>query len=394
LVALALQLKALDHHVHLCVPPDFREWIESFGIAVTPVGPEVRTLAAARTATPTPRSRLTPEERQQKATAMVATQFETITAVAQRCDIIVGASALQIAARSIAEKLGIAYIFATYAPAVLPSEHHPPPGLPTVPGEPALSMSDHRELWVLDTIRFHNLFGGALNAHRASLGLAPVDDVRSHMFTDRPWLAADPTLAPWPDPADLDVVQTGAWILSDDRPLPRELEAFLDSGESPFFFGLGSTRPPQQAAPVMLEAARALRRRVIMSRDWFEVSLGDNQADCLLIGEVNVYALFRRVAAVVHHGGAGTTTAAALAGAPQVVIPHLYDQYYWAGQVQRLGIGTGLTPDTPSAGSLTLALEHSLKPKVVARAKSIARTVRRDGVQRAAQQLERYVEGL
>jgi vancomycin aglycone glucosyltransferase len=33
-------------------------------------------------------------------------------------------------------------------------------------------------------------------------------------------LAADPALAPWPEPADLDVVQTGAWILPDERPLP------------------------------------------------------------------------------------------------------------------------------------------------------------------------------
>ena len=212
LVALALQLRALDHEVHLCVPPDFREWIESVGLAVTPIGPEVRTLAAAKTATPTPPPPLTPEQRQQVANAMVATQFETITAVAQRCDIIVGATAVQIAAPSIAEKLGIAYIFAAYAPTVLPSEHHPPPGVPTVPGQPPLSTSDHRELWVWDTVRFHNLFGGAVNAHRASLGLAPVSDVRSHMFTDRPWLAADPTLAPWPDPADEQVVQTGAWI--------------------------------------------------------------------------------------------------------------------------------------------------------------------------------------
>jgi vancomycin aglycone glucosyltransferase len=390
LVALALQLKARAHDVHLCVPPDFRDWIVSLGIAATPMGPEVRKLAAARTSTPTPPPRSTPEQRHQAIEAMVAAQFETITARAQRCDIIVGATAQQVVARSIAERLGIAYVFAAYAPTVLPSEHHSPPGLPTGPGQPALSTSDLRELWVLDTLRFHNLYGGAVNAHRASLGLAPVSDVRSHMFTDRPWLAADPVLAPWPDRA-ADVLQTGAWILPDDRPLPRELNAFLDSGEPPIYFGFGSTRAPQNAGPVMLQAARALKRRVIMSRDWFEGSLGDDQADCLVIGEVNLDALFRRVTAVVHHGGAGTTTAAALAGAPQVLIPHLYDQYYWAQQVRRLGIGTGLARGALSAESLTLALEQTLKPRVVARAKSVAGRVRRDGVQRAARQLERYV---
>ena len=42
------------------------------------------------------------------------------------------------------------------------------------------------------------LYGAPLNAHRASLGLPPVDNVRDHVFTDHPWLAADPILAPWP----------------------------------------------------------------------------------------------------------------------------------------------------------------------------------------------------
>jgi UDP:flavonoid glycosyltransferase YjiC (YdhE family) len=50
-------------------------------------------------------------------------------------------------------------------------------------------------------------------------------------------------------------------------------------------------------------------------------------------------ALFRRCALVVHHGGAGTTTSAARAGVPQLLIPHLLDQFYWAGQVHTLGLG-------------------------------------------------------
>jgi hypothetical protein len=49
-------------------------------------------------------------------------------------------------------------------------------------------------------------------------GLLPVDNVRDHILGGHPWLAADPALAPWPEPAALDVVQTGAWILPDERP--------------------------------------------------------------------------------------------------------------------------------------------------------------------------------
>ena len=109
----------------------------------------------------------------------------------------------------------------------------------------------------------------------------------------------------------------------------------------------------------MIQAARALGRRAIVSRGWADLSLVDNEPDCLAIGEVNQQALFKRVAAVVHHGGAGTTTAAALAGAPQVVIPQMYDQHYWAQRVHHLGIGTAHAPGAPTTDSLASALERS-----------------------------------
>jgi vancomycin aglycone glucosyltransferase len=137
----------------------------------------------------------------------------------------------------------------------------------------------------------------------------------------------------------------------------------------------------------MVEAARALGRRLILSSGWADLSLPDGQADCLSIGEVNQQALFKRVAAVVHHGGAGTTTAAARAGAPQVVIPQHYDQHYWARRVGQLGIGTVDAPSTPTTESLVEALSQSLRPDIVAAAQRIARLVRTDGVRIAAQQL-------
>jgi len=386
LVALALQLKALGQDVRLCVPPDFRAWSESFGIAVTAIGPEVRkTAALSPSGTPV---RPSPERRRQLAEATVATQFETILAAAQGCDVIVAATALQIAARSVAEQMGIPYFFAAYCPIVLPSPHHAPPPLPPLPGQtPAPATADNRELWVRDTERFNDLFGPALNSHRALLGLAPVGDVRSHVFTSQPWLAADPTLAPWPEPADRAVFQSGAWILPDERPLSRELETFLETGEPPVYFGFGSMHAPQDLSRVMRQTARALRRRAIVSRGWADLSSVDNQPDCLVIDEVNVLALFKRVAAVVHHGGAGTTTAAALAGAPQVVIPQIYDQHYWAQRIHQLGVGTAHAPGTPTTNSLTTALEHTLQPDVVVRAQSTATRLRREGARVAAERL-------
>jgi len=386
-VALAWHLKALGHEIRVCVPPDFREWIERLGIPVIPIGPNVRRFAASRQAATQPQKPLAAEQRRQMAEATVATQFETLTSAARECDVIVAATALQVAARSVAERMGISYVFAAFAPVVLPSPHHAPPPLPPLPGQASPTTNDNRELWALDAARFNDLFGAAVNASRAWLGLAEISDVRSHMMTDQPWLAADPTLGPWPDPTDGRVFQTGAWILPDERPLPPDLESFLESGDPPIYFGFGSTRVPEEAGPVMLHAARALGRRAIVSQGWFDDSLVENGRDCLSIGEVNVQALFPRVAAVVHHGGAGTTTAAALAGVPQVVIPNHYDQHYWAQRVHAMGIGTAHAAGAPNRDSLASALAESLRPEVGACARAVAGAVRRDGTRVAAERL-------
>jgi vancomycin aglycone glucosyltransferase len=391
LVALASQLRALGQEVRLCVPPDFRDWIEGLGIPVIPIGPEVRSSAvASRPALPAPPSR---EQMRQIIEATVATQFETITAAARDCDVIVAATALQIAAGSVAERMGIPYVFAAYSTTVLPSPHHAPPPLRTLGETPAPATADNRELWASDARRWNDTWGAALNAHRASAGLIPITDVRSYMLTDRPWLAADPTLAPWPDPADRAVFQTGAWILPDERALSPELETFLDAGEAPVYFGFSSMHAPPELSQVMIQTARALGRRAIVSRGWADLSLVDNEPDCLGIGEVNLQTLFTRVAAVVHHGGAGTTTLAALAGTPQVVIPQIYDQHYHARRIQQLGIGAAHSPGTPTINSLTEALERVLGPDVAARAHSIAAVVRRDGAQVAAHRLMRADHG-
>jgi vancomycin aglycone glucosyltransferase len=169
LVALASQLRALGQEVRLCVPPDFRDWIDGLGIPVTPIGPELRAATASRSsAAPAPP---TPERRRQLAEATVAAQFETITAAAQGCDVILGATALQVAAPSVAEVMGIPYVFAAYRPVVLPSVHHAPPPLP-LPGQaPPPATADNLELWARNAARFNDTFGAALNARRASAGL-------------------------------------------------------------------------------------------------------------------------------------------------------------------------------------------------------------------------------
>jgi vancomycin aglycone glucosyltransferase len=385
LVALAIALRARGVAVELCVPPDFREWIERLGFAATPIGPELRKLT-----TPGPSAKPfqpSPEEMRKLVEDSVATQFTTLGEVARGADVIVAATALQIAARTVSEMLGIGYVFAAYCPAVLPSADHAPLPLTPRPGPSLPPTSDNRELWKRDGERFSATFGGFLNAHRTAAGLAPVTDARRHVFGETPWLAADATLGPWPGEGNDAPFQPGAWIIDDDRPLAPELERFLDRGDPPVYFGFGSARVPAELGATMVSAARALGRRAIVSSGWGGLTLPDDGPDCLVIDEVNQQALFRRVAAVVHHGGAGTTTAAALGGASQVIIPQMYDQHYWARRVDELGVGVAHAPGAPTAASLPAALEGALRTGVAEAAQSLAPRVRRDGAKVAADRL-------
>lgn len=314
----------------------------------------------------------------------VAAQFATIAGLAAHADVIVAATALQMAARSAAEVHGIPYVFLAYSPVVLPSRHHAPPPLPPIPGQAeAPPPADHAEAWARDAARFTALFGRSLNVGRQRLGLAPEDDVRGHIFGESPWLAADAALAPWDDPQALSVFQPGAFMGADDRPLPPELVTFLDAGDPPIYFGFGSMSVSPALGDPMVMAARALGRRAILSSGWAGLT-ATAATDFLVIREVNQQALFPRVAAVVHHGGAGTTTVSAMAGTSQVVVPQIYDQHYFAARVADLGIGVAHAPGEPTTDTLTAALSRALDPAIADAARAFAPRIARDGALAAA----------
>ena len=382
MLALAVQLKAHSVDVRICAPPDFEAHAARIGVPMIAAGRPVRDLVHGVKTSGTKPS--TPADAPRVAAELVASQFETVAPAAEGCDALVATGLMPAGLPSIAELLGIHYACVAFMPGVLPSPHQTPlsrPGRPFPPG------ATNKVLWDVDAERVQVLYGAPLNAHRAALGLPPVDNVRDHVHTERPFLAADPTLAPWPGSPDLDVVQTGAWILPDTRPLPAELTAFLDAGTPPVYVGFSSVRAPEDVADVAIEAIRAHGRRVVMSRGWADLAPLDDHDDCFIVGEVNLQALFTRVAAVVHHGGAGTTTTAAGAGAPQVVVPQIADQPYWAGRVAALGIGAAHDGANPTSESLSAALEAALTPVVGARAAELAGMIRPDGAAVAAKLL-------
>jgi vancomycin aglycone glucosyltransferase len=388
LLATAVALRALGADARVCAPAD-REFVELFDAANVPLLPafaQVRTWLAE----------MWPKWATISLTDIVpkvmAAQYEAIGAAvdgfgAKGCDVLVanGLFSSVAAARCVAEKRGIGYVLAAYCPLFLPSIHQRPYEYRSHPHPPGVT--DNQALWDRDVQVMNEIFGPGLDALRSSIGLAKLDNVRDHVYTDRPWLAADPVLAPWRGGSKLEVVQTGAWILPDERPLSDELLAFLDAGEPPVYVGFGSLHAPKDFARTAIEVVRAQGRRVLISRGWAELALIDDREDGFIVDEVNQQALFPRVAAVIHHGGAGTTTTAARAGAPQVIVPQIADQSYWASRVWDLGIGAAHDGATPTAESLSAALESALSVGTPARARAVAETIRSDGAMRAAKLL-------
>ena len=234
LVALAVQLRALGADVRMCAPPDeeFTELLAREGVSPVMFDRPWRSWERPPTA----------EERQQRVADFIAAQYDTVAEAAAGCDVVLATAMSQFVGPSVAEELGIPYRYALFCPDVLGGLH----------GQ-----------------GFDELFGEPINTHRGSIGLPSVGDVGEFMFTTRPLLAADPTLGPWRGQEGFDVRQTGAWILPDGRPLPAELQTFLDAGEPPVYLGFGSMRTVRaDSARAAVEAIRGQDRRVLMGRGW------------------------------------------------------------------------------------------------------------------------------
>jgi vancomycin aglycone glucosyltransferase len=383
MAGLGVALQALGAEAVVSAPEDkeFVELLARAGVPLAPAFMPVREwIESAKQA---------PADVQTYGARMIGRQYDAIDAAAKGCDAIVATGLMPsaAAAQCVAEKRGLPYAHVSFCPLFLPSHHHRPYPYPGHPFPP--DVTDPRALWDLNIEAMNALFGGTVNAQREAVGLPAVDSVRDHVFTDRPLLASDPVLWPW-QPTDLcNPVQTGAWILADERPLPSDLEAFLNAGAPPVYVGFGSIALPttKEAAPVAIAAIRAQGRRAIVARGWVDAGLIDDKDDCFAIGEINQQALFKRMAAVIHHGGAGTTTTAARAGAPQVIVPQIVDQPYWAGRVANLGIGVAHDGPAPTFESLSAALKTALTPETRVRASTVAGAIRADGAIVAAKLL-------
>jgi rhamnosyltransferase subunit B len=167
------------------------------------------------------------------------------------------------------------------------------------------------------------------------------------------------------------------------EPLPADLEAFLDRGDPPIVFTLG-TSAVGAAGTFYEESARAaahLGRRAVLlvGKNPDNRSSGPLPAGVLAVEYASHEALFPRAAAVVHHGGVGTTSQVLRAGRPMLVVPHAHDQPDNAYRVSKLGVARVLYPARYGVRRVALHLRALLDdPRYAARADVLGRQVREE----------------
>jgi vancomycin aglycone glucosyltransferase len=335
MLALAKRIEARGDQVVFCAPPDFAEAARSRGLAFRPVGIDIREYLTAEARSLHGGALAMAKAAGQLVNDNLGRQFADLQLAAAGCDGILSAGT-QIAASSVAEGLGVPHRFIAYDPSLIRSETHPP----VFCTRPNLPRWVNRLLWRVQGRLLQLGMGKAVNRERLALGLAPTRDLYRLLLGNNPLLATDERIAPAPPDVE-GVACIGCLHPFDETPLPEKLEAFLEAGSPPVYIGFGSmTDPdPQRSTALLLEAIELAGVRAIVSEGWAGLGGMALPSDVQVVGAVDHSTLFRRVAVVVHHGGAGTTTTAARAGAPQILVPHVLDQFHWAARVQRLGLG-------------------------------------------------------
>ncbi|HEX3282448.1 MAG TPA: glycosyltransferase [Pyrinomonadaceae bacterium] len=189
----------------------------------------------------------------------------------------------------------------------------------------------------------------------------------------------------WPPQARV----TGFAFYDDGSELevPAELTRFLDEGEAPIVFTLGTSAVwvAQDFFRESIAAAKQLGRRAVLL-------IGDerNRLDALPPGMIAVNyapfaALLPRACAMVHHGGVGTTSEGLRAGIPTLIVPFAFDQPDNAAHAARLGASRTLPRTKYRAARAARELDILLtKADYKIRANEIGQSLRQENGASAA----------
>jgi sterol 3beta-glucosyltransferase len=298
----------------------------------------------------------------------------------------------------LAEKLHIPHITAAVMP-LLRTRAFPmlafPPGLAFVPGYTPLTYRLAEQIvW--------SGFRKAVNQWRqTTLGLPPQPFWgRFAEMSQLPTLLGfSQQIVPRPSDWGGNIHFTGYWRPQElEWEPPAALLRFLEAGPPPVFIGFGSmpVRDPQHVTQVLLEAIRLSGQRAILHAGWAGIR-GTAVPNTVYQLDYAPYGwLFPRMAAVVHHGGSGTTGFGFWAGVPTVIVPFLFDQFYWGRRIEALGVGPAAVPyKNLTAERLAVALETAVTdPHLRQNAAALGQRIRQeDGVGTAVTIVQQILAG-
>lgn len=140
---------------------------------------------------------------------------------------------------------------------------------------------------------------------------------------------------------------TGYWFPEDNswKP-PDSLLRFIEAGPPPVFIGFGSMpiRQPERTTQIILEAIKRSGQRGILHMGWGNLGSQPTPENVYTIDYAPYGWLFPHMAMVVHHGGSGTIGFGLRAGVPNLVVPFVFDQFFWGARISKMGVGPKPVP--------------------------------------------------
>ena len=401
-IAIALELRRRGHDVVFATHREYQHKIEALGFEFHQMRPDNTALND-------------PQEMARMMDLKTGTEYvvrnwvcaslrETYTDLmntAQNADLIINGEGV-LAARLVAEKLGISWVLTVLQPLAFLSAYDPSvlPALPTIFQLPGLNFIAQRGIRPLSKF-LSKAWAEPVYQLRQGIGLPPlkgnplIDDKYS---PDLVLAMFSPVLAkPQPDWPN-NTVLTGFTFYDDSeggRQLPSELEQFLSVGEPPIVFTLGSAAvvSPGQFYEESIKAVSRLDRRavILMGKNAPPANLPDS---IVAVNYAPYSQFFSRACAIVHQGGVGTTAQALRAGRPTLVTPYSVDQPDNAARVERLGTSRTVSREQYTAKRVAKQLNELLdNPNYAARAVEIGAIIRAEnGVNVACDAIERQLK--
>jgi MGT family glycosyltransferase len=412
-IALALELKSRGHHAVIATSEVYREKMDAAGVELHALRPDdllpsldepermsefIEKFIDQRTGMKEIVDRLI--------TPYLRVTYDDLTAATRDADLLV-THPLTFIGRLVAEKHNVAWASSALAPASLFSKHDPlvPPQFPS-----AHKLFKLHPLFFQAAMAFGRLqlrpLTRAVKRLRAEEGLPPSDANPLIEGQHSPALVLalfSKVLAEKQRDYPPNTFITG-FPFYDRRDFygetatPRGLLEFLDAGEPPVVFTLGSAAfwVAKDFYRESINAAQALGKRALLL-----IGHERNRSSSLPEGVVAFeYAPFGevlpRASVVVHHGGIGTTGQTLRAGRPQLVMPFSHDQFDNGARVARLGAGRVVPRRDYNTRTATRALQRLLEDEsYAARAAEAGRVVQsEDGARTACDLIEEKMFGV